>query len=143
MVGEADVVTLSLPGPTGAALHFAERPGHDVGLLSIDDHLMSIVDAETDPPNAAPVASPDHGGELQAVVELMAGDVDAAGAVTLRVRLLGMANDTGISLEEDARADLTGPIALGIGPLFIDGLEPHKDNPTCGSRSSPLPAVGP
>lgn len=92
MVGEADVATLSLPGPTGAALHFAERPGHDVGLLSIDDHLMSIGmsigDAETHPPNAAPVASPDHGGELQAVVELMAGDVDAAGAVTFRVRLL-------------------------------------------------------
>lgn len=41
-----------------------------------------------------------------------------------------MANDSGISLEEDALADLTGPIALGNGHLFIDGLEPHKDNPT-------------
>lgn len=130
LTGEDGTAALAFPGPIGDALYFGERPGREVGSLSIEDLPTSVREAEADPPNAALVASLDDGGEMQAVVELLGGDVDADGAVTDRLRLLGMADHSGIALEEDAPADLAGAIVFGSGQLFIDGLGQHKDNPT-------------
>lgn len=128
--GSADLATLTFEQPMRDALYFSERPNRVVGRYATDELLDILRAAETDPVNAALVADLEGGGEVQVVVELLTGEIDAAGAVSFAVRLLGEADQAGLALEEASLSELTEPIELGRGHLFIDGLGQHKDNPT-------------
>ena len=128
--GSPDLATLTFEPPVSDALSFSERPDRVVGSYATDELLDAVRQSESDPVNAALVADLAAGGEVQVVVELLTGEIDAAGAVSYQVRLLGEPDSTDLALEAASPGELAEPIELGRGHLFIDGLGQHKDNPT-------------
>lgn len=128
--GGGGLATLTFEPPASDALFFSERPNRVVGTYSAAELLEFVRQAETDPLNAALVANLEEGGEVQAVVELLGGEIDTAGTVRYQVRLLGEAGQTGLNLEAQSLSELGAPLYLASGHLFIDDLGQHKDNPT-------------
>lgn len=128
---EAGVALLTLERPAGV-VYFSDRPNRIVGTTTLAAFLDVLAGEADDPPNAALVITPaaDEAPVIY-VVELLSGQIDEAGAVRYRVRLLADANQLDLDLVAAPTAGLTGPISFGANHLFIDGLSCTPIDPRC------------
>ncbi len=128
---ELGTATLTLQGPVGETIYFADHPNRGAGAVALKQFLAVLTQAAADPLNAALVIDRPE-GDAVVVVELVEGTVDAAGTVTYNVRVLADSGelDTDMTQTAEPLPEITAVIDFGSSHLFVDG-SCNLGNPDC------------
>lgn len=119
---EAGVATLTLQGPVGETIYFADRPNRGAGTVALEEFLQVLAQEAADPLNAALVIDRPEGDQV-VVVEMLDGTVDASGTVTYDVRVLADPGqfETDMTSTAEPLVEITEAFDFGSSHLFVDG----------------------